>query len=104
MHSHVNAHAWTSPLMRNPGGLLIIQKFIMASKTLTIQQAFSYLFKYRCYLHNIFHKIRFSEGHVSTQGEALELLFFHLCSIATVTQTLTLSQRFLKVKLKIIIH
>lgn len=85
MHLHVNAHAWTSPLMRTPGGLLIIQKFIMASKTLTIQQAFSYLFKYRCYLYNIFHKIWFSEEHVSTQGEALELLFFHLCSIATVT-------------------
>lgn len=101
-HSHLNAHAWTSPLMRTPGGLLIIQKCITASKTLSIQQAFSYLFKYRCYLYNIFHKIWFSRESVSTEGEASELLVFHLCSIATVIRTPTLSQKFLKVKLKIV--
>lgn len=102
-HSHLNTHAWTSPLVRTPG-LLIIQKFVMASKTLRIQQAFSYLFKYRCYLYNIFQKIWFSREQVSTEGKALELLFFHLCSIATVIRTPTLSQRFLKVQLKIIMH
>lgn len=100
--SHVKAHALTFP--KNSHWLLRIQKFIMARKTWSIQPEFSYIFRGRCYLYNVFHKILFSRERVSTEGEALELLLFHLCSIATVIPTPPLPPRFPKSKLKILLH
>lgn len=71
-------------------------------ENLRIWPEFSYLFRNRCYLYNIFHKIWFSREYVSTEGEALELLLFHLCSIAT--PNTHVATKIPKRKLQIVLH
>lgn len=71
-------------LMRTPGGFLIIQEFIMASKTEVSSKPFHLFLNTDVIYIMVFTRFGFLENRHQLGGEALELLFFHLCSIVTV--------------------